>query len=38
MIEVNAAKLRTIGERECLYLPKQEPKDIDLTTGRVIRI
>ena len=25
--EVHAVKLRTIGERECLFLPKEEPKD-----------
>ena len=36
MIEVNALKLQTIGERECLSLPKEEPKDLDMTTNRTI--
>ena len=36
MIEVNAVKLRTIGERQCLSLPKEEPKDLDMTTNRII--
>ena len=36
MIEVNAVKLRTLGERECLSLPKEEPKDLDMTTNRTI--
>ena len=36
MTEVNAVKLQTIGERECLSLPKEEPKDLDMTTNRTI--
>ena len=36
MIEVNAVKLRTRGERECLSLPKEKPKDLDLTANRTI--
>ena len=36
MIEVNVVKSRTIGERECLSLPKEEPKDLDMTTNRTI--
>ena len=35
-IEVNAVKLRTMRERECLYLPKEVPKDLDMTTNRTI--
>ena len=36
MIEINAVKLRRIGERECLSLPKEEPKDLGMTTNRTI--
>ena len=36
VIEVNAVKLRTIGERECLSLPKDEQEDLDMTTNRTI--
>ena len=36
MIEVDAVKLRTIGERECLSLPKEEPKNLDMATNRTI--
>ena len=36
MIEVNAVKLQAIGEIECLSLPKEEPKDLDMTTNRTI--
>ena len=36
MIEVNVVKLRTIGERKCLSLPKEEPKDLDMTRNRTI--
>ena len=36
IIEVNAVKLRTIGERECLSLPKEESKDLDMTTNKTI--
>ena len=32
MTEVNAVKLR-IGEKECLSLPIEEPKDLDMTTN-----
>ena len=31
MCEVNAVKIRTIGERECLSLPSEEPKDLNMT-------
>ena len=35
MIEVNAVKLQTTGERQCLFLPnKEELKDLDMTTNR----
>ena len=27
MIESNAVKFRAIGDRECLFLPKEEAKD-----------
>ena len=36
IIEVNAVKLQAIGEREYLSLPKEEPKDLDMTTNRTI--
>ena len=36
MIEVNAVKLRTIGKRECLSLPKEKPNDLDMKTNRTI--
>ena len=36
MIEVIAIKLRTIGETEFLSLPKEGPKDLDMTTNRTI--
>ena len=36
MIEVNVVNLRTIGERKCLSLPKEEPKDLDMATNRAI--
>lgn len=36
MTEVNAVKLRTVGERQYLSLPKEEPKDLDMTTKRII--
>ena len=36
MIELNAVKLQTIGERECLSLLKKEPRDLDMTTNRTI--
>ena len=36
MIEVSAVKLRTIRERECLSLPKEETKDLDMTANRTI--
>ena len=36
MIEVNAVKLRAIGERECLSLIQRKPKDLDMTTNRTI--
>ena len=32
IIEVNAVKWRTIGESECLSLPKEEPKYLDMVT------
>ena len=32
-IEVNAVKLQKIAERECLSLPKEEPKDLNMTTS-----
>ena len=36
IIEVNAVKLQTVGERECLFLPKEEQKDLDVTANRAI--
>ena len=36
MIEVNAIKLRTVGETECLSLPKEKRKDLEMTTNRTI--
>ena len=36
MIEFNAVKLPTIGERDCLSLPKEGPKDLDMTTNSMI--
>ena len=36
MIEVDIVKLQTIGERECLSLPKEEPKDLDMATNRTM--
>ena len=32
IIEVNAVKWLTIGESECLSLPKEEPKYLDMVT------
>ena len=29
MVESKAVKLRTVGGRECLSLPKEEAKDVD---------
>ena len=37
MTEANAAKLRTIGERECLSFAQKEPKDLDMTKNRMIK-
>ena len=34
MVESNAVKLQTIGDRECLSLPKQEAKDADAINNR----
>ena len=34
MVEINAVKLWTIGDRECLSLPKQEAKDADAISNR----
>ena len=34
MVESNAVKLRTIGDRECLSLPKEETKDADAINNR----
>ena len=36
LTDVNAVKLQTIGERECLSLPKREPKDLNMTKNRTI--
>ena len=36
LTDVNAVKLQTIGERECLSLPKKEPKDLNMTKNRTI--
>ena len=34
MVEIDAVKLWTIGDRECLSLPKQEAKDADAISNR----
>ena len=34
MTETNAVKLRTIGDRECLSLPKEEAKDVQAISNR----
>ena len=36
IIELNAVKLRTTGERQCLSLPKEQPKDLDMTINKTI--
>ena len=36
IIELNAVKLRTTGERQCLSLPKEQPKDLDITINKTI--
>ena len=37
MMEINAAKLRTLGETECFPFPKNESKDLDMTKNRMIK-
>ena len=34
MVESNAVKLQTIGDRKCLSLPKEEAKDADAVNNR----
>ena len=34
MVESNAVKLRTVGDRECLSLPKDEAKDLDAINNK----
>ena len=34
MVKSNAAKSRTIGDRECLSLPQEEAKDADAINYR----
>ena len=33
---VTVVKIRTIWERECLYLPKEEPKDLNMARNWTI--
>ena len=36
MVESNVVKLQTSGEWQCLFLPKEKPKDLDIATNKMI--